>query len=90
MENYLIPSCEEYCVDTDDVTGHYKCNYTSGSRECLPGWFGDKCNNKIIHCTPRNDTQGHYLCDKVTGEKICLPGWKNVTRNCTEGERLID
>ena len=83
--NYLIPTCSDLCIDTNDATGHYKCNYAEGTRECLQGWYGERCNKKVTLCTPRNDTLGHYKCNSATGEKICLPGWKNATTNCTEG-----
>eukprot|EP00112_Aurelia_sp_Birch-Aquarium-sp1_P011056 Seg2333.3 transcript_id=Seg2333.3/GoldUCD/mRNA.D3Y31 product="Delta-like protein 4" protein_id=Seg2333.3/GoldUCD/D3Y31 len=82
--NYLIPTCSDLCIDTNDATGHYKCNYVKGKRECLQGWYGERCNKKVVLCTPRNDTLGHYKCNSATGEKICLPGWRNATTHCTE------
>eukprot|EP00795_Rhopilema_esculentum_P001588 gene1588-16041_t len=82
--NYLIPSCSDYCVNTDDASGHYVCNYMTGKRDCLAGWYGDRCDKKISICNPRNDSLGHYTCEKMTGAKICLPGWRNESKNCTE------
>ena len=80
-KNYLIPTCTDYCIDTDDSTGHYRCNYDTGKRECYSGWYGDRCS---VECNARNDTFGHYKCDQSTGMKICLAGWRDVSSNCTK------
>eukprot|EP00794_Sanderia_malayensis_P018733 gene18733-20622_t len=83
---YLIPSCAEHCVDTDGDTGHFRCNFANGTRDCLSGWHGDRCLQRRLSCAPRNDNLGHFSCHPVTGQKICLAGWKDPASNCTQAD----
>ncbi len=84
-DKFLVPSCSDYCVDTNNATGHYKCNYINGTRECLAGWYGPNCLKPKLSCTPRDDNLGHYSCDPSTGEKRCLPGWMDPSTDCIKG-----
>eukprot|EP00794_Sanderia_malayensis_P018734 gene18734-20623_t len=81
--NYLIPSCLEYCVNTDATSRHYKCNYTTGVKRCMADWYGASCD---LACLPRNDSLGHYNCLE-NGTKQCLPGWIDPEKNCTQASR---
>ena len=83
--NYLIPSCEEYCVFKNDTSGHYRCDYVHGRKVCLEGWYENDCLKKKRHCKPRDDELGHYKCHPITGEIVCLDGWRNETSKCTKG-----
>lgn len=49
------------------------------SLECLPGNFGQQCNNSCGHCFNQS------ACHHVTGicAKGCEPGYQSS--NCTEG-----
>ncbi|XP_015751752.1 PREDICTED: uncharacterized protein DDB_G0271670-like [Acropora digitifera] len=82
--NYLVPDCRSYCVSRNDSLGHYRCNYVSGRKLCLEGWYDPltNCVKKRKYCTPRNDSIGHYSCDANSGEKMCLNGWTG--KNCTQ------
>ena len=42
--NYYGKECKHYCKPRDDRYGHYNCD-SSGSRVCMPGWTGDKCDD---------------------------------------------
>ena len=83
---YLIPSCEEHCSSTNNLIGHYDCDFVNGKKQCQDGWHGDNCSN---YCLPRNDDLGHYTCDNRTGNIVCLPGWKNKGANCTDGKMCL-
>ena len=85
----MIPTCAEYCVNTDDSSGHYTCNYQNGTKQCLDGWCGSNCLKIKTVCSPRDDEYGHYNCDPVTESKICLQGWRDVSSNCTKGGYLV-
>ena len=86
--NYLIPTCAEHCVDKNDSTGHYNCNYQTGTKDCLEGWYGSCCLEKKKDCLPRNDQHGHYRCHPRTGDKICLNGWRDPLSDCTKSRYL--
>lgn len=45
-EGYYGTDCSLYCVDTNDETGHYSCNSTTGSKVCLDGY-----QNTLANCT---------------------------------------
>lgn len=84
--NFLVPDCRSYCVSRNDSLGHYRCNYVSGRKLCLEGWYDPQtnCVKKRKYCTPRNDSIGHYSCDANSGEKMCLNGWTG--KNCAQSE----
>ncbi|KAL9975606.1 hypothetical protein ACROYT_G012787 [Oculina patagonica] len=76
LQRWYGPFCD--CTPRNDSSMGYKCNITTGKRECFNGWFGGDCN---VHCLPRNDSAGHYTCHSGTGAKECLPNW--FGGNCT-------
>ena len=84
--NFLVPDCRSYCASRNDSLGHYRCNYVSGRKLCLEGWYDPltNCVKKRKYCVPRNDSTGHYSCDPTSGEKMCLNGWTG--ENCTQSE----
>ncbi len=88
-ERYLLPTCEEYCVHTNNDQGHYDCDYANGKKVCIDGWYGPKCLQKRKDCTPRNNVIGHYRCDPITGDIICLSGWRDEKSNCTKGNECL-
>ena len=45
-DNYYGPDCAMYCVGSNDSTGHYTCNETSGSIVCLEGY-----TNTALNCS---------------------------------------
>lgn len=84
-DTFLLPSCREPCVYTDNEHGHFSCDYENGKKVCLDGWYGGgNCLKKRKYCVPRDDDGAHFKCDRVTGDIVCLPGWKNEKVNCTE------
>ncbi len=47
--------CSQYCVDTDNVGGHYTCDRNNGNRICLPGWTSHTCTIGVytgLYCRP--------------------------------------
>ena len=50
FDNFYASDCTIYCVNTDDNSGHYTCNQTSGDHICLEGW------SRPPHCL-----QGNFL-----------------------------
>jgi hypothetical protein len=42
--NWFGPSCTTFCKNTDDDSGHYLCNETSGSKICRARWYGNNCD----------------------------------------------
>ncbi|CAH1774353.1 unnamed protein product, partial [Owenia fusiformis] len=43
-DNFFNKTCGTYCEPRDDCGGHYTCDETDGSFDCLSGWTGDACN----------------------------------------------
>ena len=56
-KNYYGPKCDVFCKDRDDRFGHFVCDRTNGSKQCLDGWTGDYCDEGklqfIITLKPR-------------------------------------
>lgn len=43
--NFYGSRCTRKCLPRDDITGHYSC-LPDGSRQCLPGWSGNRCTTR--------------------------------------------
>ncbi|CAH1774362.1 unnamed protein product, partial [Owenia fusiformis] len=42
-ENHYGEACN-FCLESDDCTGHYTCNFSDGSKICMSNWNGTDCN----------------------------------------------
>ncbi|KAH3877527.1 delta-like protein 1 [Dreissena polymorpha] len=73
--DFYGPACDLYCKETDDVTGHFRCDPVSGDKICLNGWAGADCLTNIDDCVGHGcalgatcvDGLGYYSCK-------CPPG----------------
>lgn len=48
-EDYYGPECV-FCMDTNDTTGHYTCDRSTGEKVCLEGY--QNSDSDCTECTP--------------------------------------
>ena len=58
-ESHYTSACI-YCVPTNDSTGHYNCDNSTGEKVCLEGYQGADC----IDCVPASDCS-EYITNTV-------------------------
>ncbi|RUS79891.1 hypothetical protein EGW08_012369 [Elysia chlorotica] len=63
--NYCGSKCETHCRSTDDCSGHYHCDGTTGQKLCKPGWTPDS------NCTRRSFPEPDCQCQN---EGECFAG----------------
>ncbi|XP_052799319.1 serine-rich adhesin for platelets-like [Mya arenaria] len=78
--NYYGPACDLYCRETDDDTGHFRCDPASGDKICKLGWTGVDCLTNIDDCVGHRCAYGATCLDGHNFYScLCPPGRTGFT-----------
>lgn len=64
--NFYGSRCTRKCLPRDDITGHYSC-LPDGSRQCLPGWSGNRCTTPVCSNCVHGRCTGPDTCQCNAG-----------------------
>jgi hypothetical protein len=78
---YFGPSCINHCTPSDNPSGHYTCDPSTGAKICMKGWTGSNCNEDVNECLL--NYCGIGTCENIPADYTCHCPPLHTGKNCT-------